>query len=128
MLSTVFNTTRACRLLLTRSRGGAVRSAGARLAWQVAGRRRPDPYHGVRLPAEIIVHSAAGRGRATNGHVDEVFLRIGGKQDYLWRAVDQQGAVPDILAPSRRNAKATRWLFKKLLKGLQHLPPCDRDR
>src|SRR6185295_14305020 len=55
-------------------------------------------------------------------HLDEVFLRIGGKQHYLWRAVDQQGAVLDILVQSRRNAKAAKRFFKKLLKGLQYVP------
>ena len=55
-------------------------------------------------------------------HLDEVFLRIGGKQHYLWRAVDQHGTVLDILVQSRRNAKAARRFFKKLLKGLQYMP------
>ena len=41
-------------------------------------------------------------------HLDEVFLRIGGKQHYLWRAVDQHGIVLDILVQSRRNAKAAK--------------------
>ena len=41
-------------------------------------------------------------------HLDEVFLRIGGKQHYLRRAVDQHGAVLDILVQSRRNAKAAK--------------------
>ncbi|MFZ1425780.1 MAG: IS6 family transposase, partial [Geminicoccaceae bacterium] len=55
-------------------------------------------------------------------HLDEVFLRIGGKQHYLWRAVDQHGIVLDILVQSRRNARAARRFFKKLLKGLQYIP------
>ena len=54
--------------------------------------------------------------------MDEVFLRIGGKQHYLWRAVDQHGTVLDILVQSRRNAKAAKRFFKKLLKGLQYVP------
>jgi len=54
--------------------------------------------------------------------MDEVFLRIGGKQHYLWRAVDQDGNVLDILVQSRRNAKAARRLFRKLLKSLQYTP------
>ena len=36
-------------------------------------------------------------------HLDEVFLKISGKQHSLWRAVDQDGAVLDILVQSRRN-------------------------
>lgn len=55
-------------------------------------------------------------------HLDEVFLRIGGKQHYLWRAVDQHGTVLDILVQSRRNAKAAKRFFKKLLKGLRYVP------
>ena len=55
-------------------------------------------------------------------HLDEVLLRIGGKQHYLWRAVDQHGTVLDILVQSRRNAKAAKRFFKKLLKGLQYVP------
>jgi hypothetical protein len=55
-------------------------------------------------------------------HLDEMFLRIGAKQHYLWRAVDQHGVVLDILVQSRRNAKAARRFFKKLLKGLQYVP------
>lgn len=39
-------------------------------------------------------------------HLDEVFLKINGKTSYLWRAVDQDGNVLDILVQSRRN-KAT---------------------
>ncbi len=38
-------------------------------------------------------------------HLDEVFIRIGGKQHYLWRAVDQHGHVLDILVQSRRNTR-----------------------
>jgi len=49
-----------------------------------------------------------------------VFLRIRGKVHYLWRAVDQNGVVLDILMQSRRSAKAAKRFFRKLLKGLQY--------
>jgi DDE domain len=39
-------------------------------------------------------------------HLDEVFIKIQGKQHYLWRAVDQHGTVLDILVTSRRDAQA----------------------
>src|SRR3712207_3232284 len=39
-------------------------------------------------------------------HLDEVFIRIRGELHYLWRAVDQDSRVLDILVQSRRNAKA----------------------
>ena len=55
-------------------------------------------------------------------HLDEVFIRIQGVQYYLWRAVDQDGVVLDILVQSRRNAKAAKRFFKRLLKGLQFAP------
>jgi len=55
-------------------------------------------------------------------HLDEVFIRIRGKVYYLWRAVDQDGVVLDILVQSRRNAKAAKRFFKKLLRGLQYAP------
>ena len=40
-------------------------------------------------------------------HLDEVFLRIGGKQRYLWRAVDQHGTVLDILVRRIRGARSS---------------------
>jgi putative transposase len=55
-------------------------------------------------------------------HMDEVFVRIQGKQHYLWRAVDQDGNVLDILVQSRRNTKAAKRFFRKVLKGLQYVP------
>ena len=55
-------------------------------------------------------------------HLDEVFIRIRGKLHYLWRAVDQDGHVLDILVQSRRNTKAAERFFRKLLKGLQYAP------
>ena len=54
--------------------------------------------------------------------LDEVFLKFNGKQHYLWRAVDQQGTVLDILVQSRRNKAAARKFFRKLLKGCQYVP------
>ena len=52
----------------------------------------------------------------------EVFIRIQGALHYLWRAVDQDGIVLDILVQTRRNAGATKRFFKRLLKGLQYVP------
>ena len=54
--------------------------------------------------------------------LDEVFIRIRGKQHYLWRAIDQNGVVLDILVQSRRNKKAAKRFFRKLLKGLRYAP------
>ena len=49
-------------------------------------------------------------------------MKINGELRCLWRAVDQPGNVLDILVQSRRNAKADKRFFRKLLKGLQYVP------
>jgi putative transposase len=54
--------------------------------------------------------------------VDEVFLTINGRRHDLWRAVDQDDNVLDILVQSRRNKKAAKKFFRKLLKGLRYVP------
>jgi putative transposase len=54
-------------------------------------------------------------------HLDEVFLTIRGERHYLWRAVDQDGNVLDILVQSRRNKHAAKRFFRKLLKALQYV-------
>ena len=48
--------------------------------------------------------------------IDEVFVKIQGKQHYLWRAVDQDGEVVDVLLQCRRDGKAAKRFFKRLLK------------
>jgi putative transposase len=55
-------------------------------------------------------------------HLDEVFLTINGERQYLWRAVDQDGHVLDILVQHRRDKKAAKTFFRKLLKGLTYVP------
>jgi putative transposase len=52
--------------------------------------------------------------------MDKAFLTINGERHYLWRAVDQDDNVLDILVQRRRNKKAAKKFFKKLLKGLQN--------
>jgi putative transposase len=52
-------------------------------------------------------------------HLDEVFIKIRGKTHYLWRAVDQDGNVLDVLVTSHRDAKAATRFFRKLLTGLR---------
>ncbi|MBC3911529.1 IS6 family transposase [Undibacterium umbellatum] len=60
--------------------------------------------------------------RGDKWHLDEVVLTIKGKHHYLWRAVDQNGHVLDILMQSRRNRQAAKRFFRKLLKGLRYAP------
>ena len=58
---------------------------------------------------------------ATDGISMKSFSRINGKLQYLWRAVDQDGDMLDILVQPRRNKKAARKFFRKLL-SLQYVP------
>jgi len=51
-----------------------------------------------------------------------VFLKISGRIHYLWRAVDQDGDGLDILVQSRRDQKAAKKFFRRLLKGLRYVP------
>ena len=55
-------------------------------------------------------------------HLDEVFVSINGKQMYLWRAVDSEGEVLDILVQSRKNKNAAFKLMRKLLKKQGYAP------
>ena len=47
-------------------------------------------------------------------HVDELFVRIQGRQVYLWRAVDQDGDVLDILVTKRQDRQAAKRCFRKV--------------
>ncbi len=55
-------------------------------------------------------------------HLDEVFVTIQGRRHYLWRAVDQDGDVIDILVQSHRDCRAATRFFRKLLKGQENKP------
>ena len=52
----------------------------------------------------------------TTWHLDEVYLKIDGRMAYLWRAVDAEGEVLDVLVQSKRNKRAALNLMRKLLK------------
>jgi len=70
---------------------------------------------------------AAGlrRRRARTGdkwHLDEVFLKINGVTHYLWRAVDQNGVVLDILVQPKRDRFAAIQFFRKLLRATGRKP------
>ena len=57
------------------------------------------------------------RGRqGDTWHLDELFIRIQGRQQYLWRAVDEDGDEIDILVQPRRNRRVAIRFFRKLLK------------
>lgn len=55
------------------------------------------------------------RGFGDTYFLDEVFVKIGGVQHYLWRAVDQDGDVVDVFLQNRRDAVAAKRFFKRLL-------------
>src|SRR5499425_2087661 len=54
--------------------------------------------------------------------LDEMVLTIKGERHYLWRAVDQEGNVLDIMVQRRRDKQAAKKFFRKLLKGLTYVP------
>lgn len=54
--------------------------------------------------------------------LDKVFVRIQGKQRYLWRAIDQDGEVVDILFQARRDGKSVKRFFKRFLKRCRSEP------
>ena len=83
----------------------SIRDWGIRFGRQLATtlkRRRPKPGDKWRL--------------------DEVFIRIRGKLHYLWRAVDQNGVVLDILVQKRRDTDAAKRFFRRLLSGQAEAP------
>ena len=55
-------------------------------------------------------------------HLDEVYLKIDGRMVYLWRAVDAEGEVLDVLVQSKRNKRAALKLMRKLLKKYAFVP------
>jgi transposase-like protein len=65
-------------------------------------KRRPKPY--------------------TTWHLDEVYLKIDGRMVYLWRAVDAEGEVLDVLVQAKRNKRAALILMRKLLKKYGFVP------
>ncbi|MEU1569421.1 IS6 family transposase [Streptomyces mirabilis] len=55
-------------------------------------------------------------------HLDEVFIKVNGELKYLWRAVDQDGNVLDILVQNRRDKAAARRFFRRLMKKTGTVP------
>jgi putative transposase len=55
-------------------------------------------------------------------HLDEVFWTMNGERHSLWRAVDQDDNVLDMLVQRRRNKQAAKKFFRTLLKGLTYVP------
>jgi len=62
------------------------------------------------------------RGFGDTFFIDDVFVKIGGRQKYLWRAVDQDGEVVDVFVQERRDGKAAKRFFRRLLKSHGDMP------
>ena len=95
----------------------------------VLARRGVDvTYEAIRKWCRRFGPEYAGRLRRRRGrlgdtwHLDEVFVTIQGRQQYLWRVVDEAGDVLDILVQPRRNRHAAVRFFRKLLKNQRHVP------
>ena len=61
-------------------------------------------------------------------HVDEVFLKIGGRLHYLWRAVDQDGDVIDILVTKRRDRSSCEEVLSQGVEASGEATLATRDR
>jgi putative transposase len=59
---------------------------------------------------------AGTKGYGDSFFIDEVFVKIQGRQHHLWRAVDQDGDVVDVFLQCRRDGKAAKRFFKRLLR------------
>ena len=81
--------------------------------------RRWVNYFGPKIAADL--RRRRPKPHAT-WHLDEVYLRINGRMVYLWRAVDAEGEVLDVLVQTRRNKQAALKLMRKLLKKYAFVP------
>jgi putative transposase len=57
------------------------------------------------------------KGYGDTFYIDEVFVKINGKQHYLWRTVDQDGEVVDVYLQEKRDGAAAKRFFKRLLRS-----------
>ncbi len=76
-----------------------------------------------RFGPQIARRLRSGRPRAhPHWHLDEMYVSIGGRWMYLWRAIDQDGEVLDYLVSAKRDKKAALKLMRKLLKKYGFAP------
>jgi putative transposase len=62
------------------------------------------------------------QGYGDTFYIDEVFVKINGKQHYLWRAVDLDGEVVDVYLQAKRDGAAAKRFFQRLIKSNQGEP------
>ncbi|SOE92609.1 putative transposase [Burkholderia sp. D7] len=86
-------------------------ACGTKLTYETV--RRWSVKFGLGI-ARRIRSTALARG--DKWHLDEVAVTINGKKHWLWRVVDQHGAVLDVLVQSRRDRHAAKRLMRKLLR------------
>jgi len=82
-----------------------------------------ERYKNHHFPVEILGHGVwlSYRFILSSRDVQELLFEPG-ERHYLWRAVDQDDNVLDILVQRRRNKQAAKKFFRKLLKGLLYVP------
>ena len=60
--------------------------------------------------------------------IDDIFVKIGDKKHYLWRAIDQDGEVVDVYLQAKRDGDTAKRFFMRLLRSYQGGAQEDRDR
>jgi putative transposase len=81
--------------------------------------RRRVIYFGPMIAADLCIRRPKPH---TSWHLDEVYLKIDGHMVYLWRAVDAEGEILDMLVESKRDKHAALKLMRKLLKIYGFVP------
>src|SRR6266704_7041589 len=81
--------------------------------------RRWVNHFGPRIAADLRKHRLKPH---TTWHLDEVYLKIDGRMVYLWRAVDAEGEVLDVLVQSKRDKHAAVKLMRKILRKYAVVP------
>lgn len=111
------------------ARGDALRFSSLRMVEELLAARGIEVSHeSIRLWAEKFGREFSNRirrrapVRGDKWHLDEVVISIRDKKHWLWRAVDQDGFVLDVLVQNRRNRTAARRLMRKLMKKSTRVP------
>ncbi len=81
---------------------------GVKVSHEAVRLRRPKFGQAI---AKKLLHRRSRPG--DTWHLDELFIRIRGERNYLWRAVDQDGQALDILVQKRRGTGAAKRFFRK---------------